>query len=214
MGERRMRRTPYAAYSPEEHERIESSPGLCECGCGQKTNPATATDRRRKTIRGEPQRFIAGHHDRRSPEKRANGRVASSRHADGYVLALAPDHPRANKDGYVLEHILVVETALGHTLRRSAAVHHVNGDKANNSPTNLVACQDAAYHVVLHRRQRAYEACGNPNALRCEWCKSYDRQDELYVRPLNATNVGPRAIHRDCRREKYHALKRAKAVNA
>ena len=35
--------------------------GYCHCGCGQKTNIALQTDRRRGHIKGEPMRFIHGH---------------------------------------------------------------------------------------------------------------------------------------------------------
>lgn len=39
-------------------------PGLCECGCGQPTKIARATDPRWESITGMPQRFIKGHNHR------------------------------------------------------------------------------------------------------------------------------------------------------
>jgi len=62
-----------------------------------------------------------------------------------------------------LEHRAVVENAIGKPLRRTAPVHHVNENKRDNSPSNLVACDSTAYHHLLHRRQRAFYACGDPN---------------------------------------------------
>lgn len=35
--------------------------GLCECGCGERTPPATKTNLRRGAIKGQPVRFIHGH---------------------------------------------------------------------------------------------------------------------------------------------------------
>lgn len=35
--------------------------GLCECGCGQRTELATRTDRRRGLVAGQPRRFVTGH---------------------------------------------------------------------------------------------------------------------------------------------------------
>jgi hypothetical protein len=35
--------------------------GLCECGCGRRTDIATRTDRRWGQVKGKPLRFIAGH---------------------------------------------------------------------------------------------------------------------------------------------------------
>lgn len=67
-------------------------------------------------------------------------------------------------------HVLVAEAALGHSLPKGACVHHVNGDKHDNRPVNLVICQDHAYHVSLHRRARVIKAGGNPNTQKicCE----------------------------------------------
>lgn len=86
---------------------------------------------------------------------RPRGRAAVARHSDGYVFLLAPEHPRANRDGYVFGHILVAEAALGKPLPPRAVVHHVNERRQDNWPTNLVICQDRAYHLLLHNRMRA-----------------------------------------------------------
>lgn len=37
---------------------------LCECGCGQPTNPARQTDYRLGYVKGEPMRFLKGHASR------------------------------------------------------------------------------------------------------------------------------------------------------
>lgn len=38
--------------------------GLCQCGCGQKTAVPTKTDRQLARYKGEPARYIQGHHSR------------------------------------------------------------------------------------------------------------------------------------------------------
>ena len=44
---------------------------LCECGCGLPTKVNRVTSRTRGWVRGEPRRFLQGHHNRvRSPETR------------------------------------------------------------------------------------------------------------------------------------------------
>lgn len=55
----------------------------------------------------------------------------------GYVEISAPDHPHKTKRGYVREHRLVVEKALGRYLERDEDVHHVDGNKQNNHIDNL-----------------------------------------------------------------------------
>jgi hypothetical protein len=75
----------------------------------------------------------------------------------GYVMIFVGGEKR-----YVFEHELVVETALGHPLPAGAVIHHHNEDKADNRSGNLVACQDDAYHVELHRKLRVKRVGGNP----------------------------------------------------
>jgi hypothetical protein len=104
-------------------------------------------------------------------------------------------------DGYLtlnrrLEHILVAEKALGKQLPRGAVVHHINTNRADNRPQNLVICPNAAYHALLHKRMRAIDACGNPNWMRCAFCKQYDDPKNLYISPSSKGTVEHRACGR------------------
>ena len=113
----------------------------------------------------------------------------------GYRLVRLPDHPHANSRGYVKEHILLVEDAIGKRLPPGAVIHHVDGNRANNADGNLVVCQDQAYHFLLHRRMDALKACGNANWMRCKYCSSFDDPSNLYVYP-----DGRKAMHLACGR--------------
>lgn len=55
----------------------------------------------------------------------------------GYVYVYAPDHPFANKKGYISEHRLVMEDFIGRHLRQNEAVYHKNKAKDDNRITNL-----------------------------------------------------------------------------
>ena len=83
----------------------------------------------------------------------------------GYSYVQAPTNPRADENGYVVEHIFLAEQALGKRLPNKSVVHHANG--------TLIICQDQAYHMLLHARQRALEACGNADFKKCPICKEY-----------------------------------------
>ena len=73
------------------------------------------------------------------------------KHAQGYVLIKNRDHPRAGKDGYVLEHILIWEKVYDKSVPEGWHIHHLNGIKDDNRPQNLVALP-AGRHKKRHER--------------------------------------------------------------
>jgi hypothetical protein len=111
----------------------------------------------------------------------------------GYVRVWCPDHPKADKNGVVLKHILIAEDALGKYLPDGAVIHHASKEA-------LVICQDQAYHQLIHVRTRALVACGNPNWRKCPICKKYDNPDQMA--PLTRG-----FWHRSCLRS-YRLLKK------
>lgn len=71
-------------------------------------------------------------------------------HGDGYIKLLMPEHPRANKGGYVLEHIVIAEKKIGRYLKANEVVHHINGIKDDNRPENLLILTKHE-HSQLHK---------------------------------------------------------------
>lgn len=55
----------------------------------------------------------------------------------GYRLILCHEHPNADKNGYVMEHIKVMSEVLGRPLGNGETVHHKNGVKCDNNINNL-----------------------------------------------------------------------------
>lgn len=105
----------------------------------------------------------------------------TSEYGYGYRSLPRIDHPRVNAKGYVAEHILVAEKALGGYLPEHAKVHHVNYIRTDNTPSNLVICQDQAYHMLLHARTNALRLCGNPSHRICRRCGKYDDISKMVV---------------------------------
>ena len=67
-----------------------------------------------------------------------------------YWNVYQPTHPRASKDGYVLEHRLVMEKTLGRYLTQDEVVHHLNGDPTDNHPENLSLLPGQSEHARAH----------------------------------------------------------------
>lgn len=71
----------------------------------------------------------------------------------GYWLIQLPEHPHANKRGYVFEHIVNALKAAGRErLAEDECVHHIDFDKRSTEPDNLMICskdKHREYHAKL-----------------------------------------------------------------
>ena len=163
--------------------------GLCQCGCGGLAPIALKNDKSKGMVKGQPMKFIRWHHlKNRYGEKHPQWKGGRVNEGHGYIFVMIPEHPRANKDGYVREHIPMAEKALGRPLPLKAVIHH-------HTPEQLVICQDQAYHMLLHQRQRALKACGHASWRKCWICKKYDPPEKLMIR-------GDAIYHRSCNSER------------
>ncbi len=70
-----------------------------------------------------------------------------------YNYCLVPDHPNSTKNGYMLEHRIVIENHLSRLLNSNEVVHHKNGDRKDNRLNNLEVLTNKE-HARLHGIQR------------------------------------------------------------
>ena len=80
----------------------------------------------------------------------------------GYRLCLHPEHPRSDKRGYILEHILRWEEYHQRSLPEGWVVHHINGIRDDNRAKNLMAMPKRNHHnafllQALRERIRSLE---------------------------------------------------------
>jgi hypothetical protein len=172
--------------------------GFCACGCGGRTKKVPQAFTEKGYKRGDNFKFIAGHNLKHWMKTENNGHPGSykgGRHKFmGYTRVVAKTHPRSSKSMYTFEHILIAEKVLGKYLPEKAVIHHINGNKSDNRNENLVICEDGGYHQTLHRRMRAYKACGHADWRKCRYCYKYDDPKNMYYNPNQSMGY-----HRECR---------------
>lgn len=134
-----------------EETTLPSDKRFCECGCG------TIIDRYNKK-RGYEIRFERGHSQkgkRRHPETLLWGErhpmwKGGKRKRMGYIYVLNPNHPRADGEGYIPEHVFVYEEYHKCCVLRWAVIHHINEIRTDNRPENLMALPSLSIHTILH----------------------------------------------------------------
>lgn len=123
---------------------------------------------------------------RRSGPNNPNWKGGRTITEHGYVLVRRPDHPDADVRGYIYEHRLIAEQMIGRRLLSEEQVHHRDGDKQNNDPSNLEVCDDNAHHHFEHRRRsNGLRVPGEPNpVVQCDCgCGTVFRRFDDFNRP-------------------------------
>ena len=121
-----------------------------------------------------------------------------------YKMLYLPDHPSANSKGCIREHVVVAEKMFGGLLPDSYEVHHLDENKSNNNPNNLMICPTRKYHMILHQRERAKKACGHADWLNCSFCQTYSPPSEM--KGINSKNST--FYHQECKNA-YDRLRRS-----
>ena len=96
-----------------------------------------------------------------------------------YLYAVVPEHPKANKYGYVLAHRVIMENKLGRILEKGEVVHHLDGNKHNNDPSNLQLMTNQE-HSKQHRSTGRAEV-----VLHCTNCGKEFKRFKNMVHPGN-----------------------------
>jgi hypothetical protein len=82
----------------------------------------------------------------------------------GYYYFIDKCHPLAvGNSGKVYYHRHVASLSEGHWLNRSESVHHIDGNRKNNDPDNLVVTTNSA-HGSIHKGKRKNRTCRTCNA--------------------------------------------------
>lgn len=86
---------------------------------------------------------------------RRNGMLISQRREKGTGTIKSNGYIAICREGRIkYEHVWIAEAALGRAMKFGEEVHHVDGNPANNDPSNLIICPSRSYHKLLHKRER------------------------------------------------------------
>lgn len=88
-----------------------------------------------------------------SASKKVGGIGHKKKRSDGYIYVYFPDHPKSSKDGYIMEHILVIEALHGRHLNEDECVHHINHVRHDNRKENL-KLMTKHDHMSMHSKER------------------------------------------------------------
>lgn len=96
---------------------------------------------------------------RKLSEANKHGGIGNKKRMNtGYIGIYFPDHPKS-KDGYILEHRLVMECVIGRHLSEDECVHHINGIKSDNRIENLQLMTQTEHRRLhmIERNERKYK---------------------------------------------------------
>lgn len=116
----------------------------CACGCGDI----------RRAVDYHGKRYSFCNHHATKGERHPQWKGGRNKHS-GYWMLWMPWHHRAQRKGYVPEHIIVAERALGRPIYRNEHCHHINGIKDDNRAENIRVIPKGMHSAIhnIHRGQ-------------------------------------------------------------
>lgn len=73
--------------------------------------------------------------------------------SSGYIVLFKPEHPFCGAKKTVSEHRFIMECKIGRYLTDEECVHHIDGNKANNNPENLMLFKNNSEHIKYHNKK-------------------------------------------------------------
>lgn len=178
--------------------------GYCHCGCGQKTTIIKENSYTRGLIKGEPRKYLKGHHTKGKKlagycrENNPNWRGGEYTREDGYVMIYKPDHPLVNSNDYIRKSRVVVENNIKEFLPKDVIIHHINHNRSDDRIENLQILTSHAEHRKVHADEKALKACGYAHWRKCRRCHQYDDPVNMICHKRKGRKNSFHFYHKEC----------------
>lgn len=131
-----------------------------------------------------------------------------------YIFIYCPEHKKANLQGNVRLHILIAEQKLGRELVEDECVHHLDLNKHNNEPDNLIVFKTNEDHSRFHKTGIKIEI--EPNVYispkqygKCPVCNNFfhKRESNLVYCCHECSEIAQRKVERPSKEELFELIK-------
>jgi IS30 family transposase len=112
-----------------------------------------SAETREKIGRAHRGKIVSAESREKLSQAKKIGGIGHKKLHDGYVAVYFPDHPHSTKEGYVMEHDLVMSALIGRWLHPDECVHHINEVKTDNRKENLQLMTNSE-HMRYHSSKR------------------------------------------------------------
>lgn len=125
--------------------------GFCKCGCGQELTGGLWTRH------GVLKRYRY-HHNLGKLENSPCWKGGRIEH-NGYIYLNIPNHPNANKKGYVAEHVYNFTEFHKCCMLKWGHVHHIDKNPTNNKSSNLRGMRNGQHIKIHHIKNMSDRFC-------------------------------------------------------
>jgi hypothetical protein len=143
------------------------------------------------------------------------GRLDTTRAPQGSGSIDAHGYRKIRINGkQVREHRYIIEQVLGRPLDPHEVIHHIDGNKLNNNPDNLLVCSQSQHrkeHATF--RNETHKECAKCHAIKPRW----QFKPEKVKKGCNPENFDPHySLCRDCQRlrEREHSKEKWQRTKA
>ncbi len=138
---------------------------FCGCGCAHLFDDRDSRGRLRRFIDGHSSRvlgiatrFKKGMPPTMKGETHYNWKGGRKKGPNGYIQIKYEEHKRADKYGYVYEHIIIMEKHLNACVLPWIDTHHINHKRDDNRIENL-RLMTHKDHMTYHNKKRWGKLC-------------------------------------------------------